>query len=99
MTREARLMSGIIFITVPTIRYGGYFLLGSLMSKRSGYMENPLRQNFFRAGHAPSQPVSTRLEFSTRKAILSTVGSQGAQRGRGTYEKGLLGGCVQVDFG
>src|SRR6516164_1586966 len=52
MTREARLMSGIILITVPTIQYGGYFLLTSLMSKGSGYMENPLRQNFFRAGHA-----------------------------------------------
>jgi hypothetical protein len=52
MTREARIMSGIILITVPTIQYGGYFLLTSLMNKASGYMENPLRQNFFRAGHA-----------------------------------------------
>ncbi|MGA9507955.1 MAG: hypothetical protein WBV55_04830 [Candidatus Sulfotelmatobacter sp.] len=52
MTRDARLMSGIILITVPTIQYGGYFLLTSLMNKSSGYMENPLRQNFFRAGHA-----------------------------------------------
>ena len=52
MTREARMMSGIILITLPTIQYGGYFLLTSLMSKSSGYMENPLRQNFFRAGHA-----------------------------------------------
>jgi hypothetical protein len=52
MTREARLMSGIILITVPTIQYGGYFLLTSLMNRASGYMENPLRQNFFRAGHA-----------------------------------------------
>lgn len=52
MTREARLMSGIILITVPTIQYGGYFLLTSLMDQGSGYMENPLRQNFFRAGHA-----------------------------------------------
>jgi len=45
-------MSGIILITIPTIQYGGYFLLTSLMSKSSGYIENPLRQNFFRAGHA-----------------------------------------------
>jgi hypothetical protein len=52
MTREARMMSGIILITVPTIHYGGYFLLISLMNKGSGYMDNPLRQNFFRAGHA-----------------------------------------------
>lgn len=52
VTREARFMSGIILITVPTIQYGGYFLLTSLMNKGSGYMENPLRQNLFRAGHA-----------------------------------------------
>jgi hypothetical protein len=52
MTGEARMMSGIILITVPSIQYGGYFLLTSLMNKSSGYMENPLRQNFFRAGHA-----------------------------------------------
>src|SRR5215831_20269260 len=52
MTREARFISGIILITVPTIQYGGYFLLTSLMDKGSGYMQNPLRQNFFRAGHA-----------------------------------------------
>jgi hypothetical protein len=52
MTREARLMSGIVLISVPTIQYGGYFLLTSLMNRTSGYMENPLRQNFFRAGHA-----------------------------------------------
>jgi hypothetical protein len=52
MTREARLLCGIILITVPSIQYGGYFLLTSLMDKTSGYMDNPLRQNFFRAGHA-----------------------------------------------
>jgi hypothetical protein len=52
MTGEAKLMSGIILLTVPTIQYGGYFLLTSLMNKGSGYMQNPLRQNFFRAGHA-----------------------------------------------
>ena len=52
MTRDAKLMSGIILITIPTIQYGGYFLLTSLMNKNSGYMDNPLRQNFLRAGHA-----------------------------------------------
>src|ERR1700693_4242627 len=52
MTREARLLSAITLISVPTIQYGGYFLLTSLVNKASGYMDNPLRQNFFRAGHA-----------------------------------------------
>jgi len=52
MTREARAMAGIILLTVPTIQYGGYFLLTSLTNRNSGYMDNALRQNFFRAGHA-----------------------------------------------
>ena len=52
MTRHASLISGILLITVPTIQYGGYFLLTSLMDRSSGYMDNALRQNFFRAGHA-----------------------------------------------
>lgn len=52
MTREARTMAGIILITVPSIQYGGYFLLTSLRDRSSHYMDNALRQNFFRAGHA-----------------------------------------------
>lgn len=52
MTRESRLMAGIILLTIPTIQYGGYFLLTSLADRSSGYMDNALRQNFFRAGHA-----------------------------------------------
>jgi hypothetical protein len=52
MTREAKIMCGVILITIPTIQYGGYVLLTSLRDRTSGYMENALRQNFFRAGHA-----------------------------------------------
>jgi Ni,Fe-hydrogenase I cytochrome b subunit len=52
MTREAKTMAGIILLTVPTIQYGGYFLLTSLIDRNSHYMDNALRQNFFRAGHA-----------------------------------------------
>src|SRR5215831_19147402 len=52
MTREAKIMAGIILLTIPTIQYGGYFLLTSLKDSNSHYMDNALRQNFFRAGHA-----------------------------------------------
>jgi hypothetical protein len=52
VTPEARIISGITLITVPSIQYGGYFLLKSLMDDNSHYMDNPRRQNFFRAGHA-----------------------------------------------
>ncbi len=52
MSQTARFVAGLILVTVPTIQYGGYFLLTQLVDKNSGYMTNPLRQNFFRAGHA-----------------------------------------------
>jgi len=45
-------MAGLTLFLVPIIQYGGYFLLTLLFDKRSGYMENALRQNLFRAGHA-----------------------------------------------
>jgi hypothetical protein len=52
MSRATTVMAGLVLVTVPTIVYGGYFLLTMLMDPSSGYMDNPLRQNFFRAGHA-----------------------------------------------
>ena len=52
MTRESRRLSGILLIVFPTVIYGGVSLLGFLLDRGSGYMDNPLRQNLFRAGHA-----------------------------------------------
>lgn len=53
MTRAARLMSGLILILVPTVQYGGVFLLKSLLNNAAThYMDLPLRQNLERAGHA-----------------------------------------------
>jgi hypothetical protein len=36
MNRDARLMSGILLATVPTIQYGGYFLLRLFSGKCRG---------------------------------------------------------------
>jgi hypothetical protein len=52
LSRTARLLSGIILITVPSIEFGGVFLLRMLKTSEHGYVDNPLRQNLFRAGHA-----------------------------------------------
>lgn len=52
MTPEAILTSGIILITVPTIQFGGVFLLSQLGSRAAGYADNPLRRGMFTAGHA-----------------------------------------------
>jgi hypothetical protein len=52
MSGATRFMAGLTLIAVPTIEFGGLFLLTSLVDRDSGYMANALRQNFFRAGHA-----------------------------------------------
>jgi hypothetical protein len=75
MTREARTMAGIILLTVPTIQYGGYFLLTSLRDRNSHYMDNVLRQNFFRAGHAHAGVfviLSLVCQILADSAVLST---------------------------
>jgi Ni,Fe-hydrogenase I cytochrome b subunit len=51
MTSLSKLFSGITILTVPTIAYGGYYLLTIL----SGYDKTPLtdfQKGMFRAGHA-----------------------------------------------
>jgi hypothetical protein len=52
ISNVTRLMCGVILITVPTIEFGGTFLLKMLRTREAGYMDNPIRQNLFRAGHA-----------------------------------------------
>ena len=52
MSRAARLMAGLILILVPTIQFGGYYILKSLSDPNGHYMANPLRENLERAGHA-----------------------------------------------
>ena len=52
ISQESRRLAGILLVVLPTVLYGGYFLLTQLITPGSGYMDNPLRQNLFRAGHA-----------------------------------------------
>ncbi|NLR58755.1 hypothetical protein HGH93_11615 [Chitinophaga polysaccharea] len=52
MTASARLMCGLILITVPTIEFGGYFLLKVVSGKMSRLSLTPFQQGMFRAGHA-----------------------------------------------
>src|SRR5579862_8327542 len=52
MNHDARLMSGILLVTIPTIQYGGYFLLRLFSGRMSGIKPSPLQTSFFRAGHA-----------------------------------------------
>jgi hypothetical protein len=57
LTKDAKLMSGITLLVVPTIMYGGWTLLGVLMHGRLGGHVNGLHLDetqwaLWRAGHA-----------------------------------------------
>jgi len=52
MTRESRMLAGVILVTVPTVMIGGLTLLAQLVGRVPGYFDNPLRQDLWRAGHA-----------------------------------------------
>lgn len=52
MKKESTKLAGILLIVFPTVAYGGISLLGMLTDGESGYMDNPLRQDLWRAGHA-----------------------------------------------
>ncbi|HTS46132.1 MAG TPA: hypothetical protein VMH01_17165 [Puia sp.] len=51
MTPNAKLFCGIILVTVPTIQYGGYFLL-TLLSGKKKLPLTDFQKSMFRAGHA-----------------------------------------------
>ncbi len=52
MTSLTKLMCGIILITVPTIQYGGYFLLQVLSGRHEEMGLTTFQRSMFRAGHA-----------------------------------------------
>lgn len=52
MSRESRMLAGVLLIVLPTVMFGGISLLKFLTSNEPGYVDNPLRQDLFRAGHA-----------------------------------------------
>lgn len=52
MTRETKKISGFILITVPSIIYGGYFLLTILSGQQEYLALTHFQKSMFRAGHA-----------------------------------------------
>ncbi len=51
MSHQSRLTAGVLLILLPTVVYGGTSIL-SLLVGNSGYADNELRQDLWRAGHA-----------------------------------------------
>ena len=51
MSRESRYLAGALLIILPTVMYGSVSIL-TLLVNNPAYMQNPLRQDLWRAGHA-----------------------------------------------
>jgi uncharacterized membrane protein len=51
MSKESRILAGVLLITYPTVIFGGVSLL-SMLVFTTEYAANPLRQDLWRAGHA-----------------------------------------------
>ncbi|MDP2235674.1 MAG: hypothetical protein Q8J88_04490 [Bacteroidales bacterium] len=51
MTKESKLMSGIILLSIPTIMFGGNFLLGLLSGSYPEMELTEFQKSMFRAGH------------------------------------------------
>src|SRR5215467_13599737 len=52
MSRDSRMTAGILLVVLPTVMYGGLSLLMFLTQGAPGYADNPVRHDFWRAGHA-----------------------------------------------
>jgi uncharacterized membrane protein len=52
MNRRSRRLAGILLIVFPTVIYGGVTLLRLIIDADAGYVDNPIRQDLWRAGHA-----------------------------------------------
>lgn len=51
MSPESRRLAGILLVVLPTVEFGGVSILSMLIGDPA-YMENKLRQDLWRAGHA-----------------------------------------------
>jgi hypothetical protein len=52
MTNKTRITSGYILLSVPTIIYGGYFLLSVMSGQHQELALTEFQKSMFRAGHA-----------------------------------------------
>ena len=57
MSRESRMLAGVLLITFPSVLFGGVSLL-YMLTNDLAYSANELRQDLWRAGHATRACIS-----------------------------------------
>jgi hypothetical protein len=77
MSPDAKLFSGIILITIPTIQYGGLFLL-KILSGKDKLALTDFQKSMFRAGHAHAG-VLVMLAIIAQFLIDNTMASRSVE--------------------
>jgi hypothetical protein len=105
MSRESRMLAGVLLVVIPTVMYGGLTLLYFLTRGTPGYADNPLRHDMFRAGHAHagvylvlSLVMLRYVDEAALSAILHNMGLTPEDRGFLTLESpnGFIGHRVPL---
>jgi uncharacterized membrane protein YgdD (TMEM256/DUF423 family) len=52
MNTQSRRIAGTLLIALPLVAFGGASLLSMIVGQVPGYLDNPVRQDLWRAGHA-----------------------------------------------
>jgi hypothetical protein len=52
IARESRRLAGILLLLLPAVAFGGASLLSMIVGEAPGYLDNSVRQDLWRAGHA-----------------------------------------------
>jgi drug/metabolite transporter superfamily protein YnfA len=52
MSRDTQMIAGILLVVLPSVMFGGLSILALLTQHAPGFVDNPLRHDLWRAGHA-----------------------------------------------
>lgn len=59
------MFAGILLVTLPGVMFGGATVLSMLIQRAPGYVDNPLRHDLWRAGHAHAGAATLALSVVT----------------------------------
>jgi hypothetical protein len=71
---ESRRLAGVLLVVFPTVIFGGASLLRLLVTQEPGYVDNPIRQDLFRAGHAHAGVILILSLVALRYVDEATLG-------------------------
>ena len=95
MSTDSLHFAGVVLITVPAIAFGGARLLAMIFRREPGYLDNPVRQNLWRAGHAHAGV----LVILTLVGLLLVDQADLSSEGRWLVRYSLVAGPILMPLG